>query len=60
MADGAGIDGWPNAANRPGAYPWALKIAASTSAKPITTAHPAMRSGCGPTHSAGVRRGLRL
>ena len=30
------------------AYPCALSSAASTSAKPITTAHAAMRSGCGP------------
>jgi len=33
--------------------------AASTNPNPNTTAHDAILSGCGPTHSIGVRRGLR-
>jgi hypothetical protein len=67
MACARGIDEWPKRRARAdgdpapslAAYPCALRSAASTSMSPITTAHEAILSGCGPTHSIGVRRGLR-
>jgi hypothetical protein len=49
----------PGRGSRVAGYPCALSSAASTIVKPSTTAHPAILSGCGPTHSIAVRRGLR-
>jgi len=49
------MDGWLKARR----YPWALKIATTTSSIPSATAHAAILSGCGPTRSAIRGRGRR-